>query len=87
MAWANAQAEKAREQRGLASPDPHSDAAFEQKMNGLSMGDEEPSFPERVFMDLLAASEELTQVNCPLLVVESKSLLLTFDGVTGFEAP
>jgi hypothetical protein len=62
MGWANAQAEKSRAERGLTTPIPKADGGFEDRMGNLRVSDEEPSLPERVFLELLAASDELTQV-------------------------
>jgi hypothetical protein len=61
MGWANAQAEKARAERGLVTPNLNN-ASFEEQMQGMSVSDEEPALSERVFMELLAASDELSQV-------------------------
>jgi hypothetical protein len=66
MGWANAQAEKARENRGLSSAG--HDAGFEAQMDNLNMSDDGPSFPERVFLEVLAASDELSQVRVERLL-------------------
>ena len=67
MGWANAQAEKSRAESGLTTPIPTSDGGFEDRMDNMKISDEDPSLPERVFLELLAASDELTQVRDPPL--------------------
>ena len=62
MGWANAQAEKARDDRGLNSANQHEDG-YQDQMQRLSVSDEGPSFPERVFLEVLAASDELSQAS------------------------
>lgn len=65
MSWANAQAEKSRLERGLSTP-ADIDMTFEDQMNGLQVdrGSKDVDLPlaERAFVDLLAASDELTNV-------------------------
>ncbi|KAJ9104517.1 hypothetical protein QFC21_002013 [Naganishia friedmannii] len=65
MSWANAQAEKSRLDRGLSTP-AEIDMTFEDQMNGLqidrSSKDDDLPLAERAFVDLLAASDELTNV-------------------------
>lgn len=85
MGWANAQAEKSRAERGLTTPIPSSDGGFEDRMGNMKVTDEEPSLPERVFLELLAASDELTQVRHPPLV-SSQSRALLIHRLTGTEA-
>jgi hypothetical protein len=66
MSWANAQAEKSRLERGLSTP-ADIDMTFEDQMNGLQVdrGSKDVDLPlaERAFVDLLAASDELTNVS------------------------
>ena len=54
-------------------------------MGNMKVTDEEPSLPERVFLELLAASDELTQVRHPPLV-SSQSRALLIHRLTGTEA-
>lgn len=62
MGWANAQAERAREDRGLSSATLRDDDD-EGRIDESRESDEDPSFPERVFLEVLAASDELSQVS------------------------
>ncbi|KAJ9115030.1 hypothetical protein QFC22_005358 [Naganishia vaughanmartiniae] len=65
MSWANAQAEKSRLERGLTTP-ADIDMTFEDHVNGLQIDrntkDDHLPLAERAFVDLLAASDELTNV-------------------------
>lgn len=65
MGWASAQAERSKEERGLITPTPNA-PAFEQQMEGLQIQHTEDAdgtpLGEQVFTELLAASQELTEV-------------------------
>ncbi|KAJ9111449.1 hypothetical protein QFC19_001218 [Naganishia cerealis] len=63
MSWANSQAEKSRLERGLSTPADF-DMTFDDQLNGLHIDrrskDDNLPLAERAFVDLLAASDELT---------------------------